>query len=439
MNKTILDHHSRDESYHTPARPDVVIFPESTDEVRRVVEYASNHKIPVVPFGVGSGLEGHVIPIHGGISMDMSHMNQILEIRPDDFLVRVQPGVTKNQLNEALAKHGLFFTVDPGANATIGGMAATNASGTTTVRYGAMRDQIRTITVVLPGGKVIDTGTLASKSASGYDLTGLFVGSEGTLGVFTELVLCVKGLPEAYIAARATFPTIHSCVKASTTIVGAGVPITRIELVDEQMIKAINRYSKTFYPVLPTLFLEFQGNRGALEEAVKLTQEIMVDEGVEDVQFVRDERDRRILWEARHVAALAFRAMDPGKEQMATDVCVPISELARAVSEAREIIDAAGVNGGIVGHVGDGNYHAVLTLDPNNEEELARVNLVNEKLVDFALSHGGTCTGEHGVGLGKRKYQVRQHGPALEIMQLIKAAIDPDDIMNPGKLIDPPL
>ncbi len=438
-NETILNHHSRDESYHTPHQPDVVVFPESTEDVRRIVKYASEYKIPIVPFGIGSSLEGHVIPVHGGISIDMSRMNSIIEVRPDDFLIKVQPGVTKNQLNETLAKYGLFFTVDPGANATIGGMAATNASGTTTVRYGVMRDQIRSMTVVLPGGRVIETGSLAAKSASGYDLTGLFVGSEGTLGVFTELVLRVHGLPEAYIAARATFSTVHACVQASTAIVGAGIPVTRIELADEHIIEAINRYSEMNYPLSPTLFIEFQGNRGALEESVELAQDIMQDEGVIDFLFVRDEGDRRQLWEARHVAALAFRAMDKGKEQMATDVCVPISELANAVSQARETIDAAGVHGGIVGHVGDGNYHAILTLNPNDKEELERVNHVNEQIVEFALTHNGTCTGEHGVGLGKRKYQERQHGAALEVMQLIKAALDPDDIMNPGKLIDPPL
>jgi D-lactate dehydrogenase (cytochrome) len=438
-NETMLDHHSRDESYHTPSRPDVVVFPETTEDVRRIVEYASKYKISVVPYGVGSGLEGHVIPIRGGISIDTSRMNKILEVRADDFLVRVQPGVTKNQLNEFLAQYGLFFTVDPGADATVGGMAATNASGTTTVRYGVMRDSIRSMTVVLANGKVIETGTLAAKSSSGYDLTGLFVGSEGTLGVFTELVLRVHGLPEAYIAARATFPSVHACVKASTAIVGAGVPVTRIELADEHIIDAINHFSGTDFPLSPTLFIEFQGNRAALEESVELAEDIMKDEGVMQVLFVRDEGDRRKLWEGRHVAAIAFRAMDKGKEQMITDVCVPISELADAVREAREIIDEAGVHGGIVGHVGDGNYHAFLTLNPNDEEELEKVNKVNEKLVEFALMHKGTCTGEHGVGLGKRKYQARQHGRALEVMQLIKAALDPDDIMNPGKLIDPPL
>ncbi len=438
-NETILEHHSHDESYHTPQCPDVVVYPESTEDVQRVVEYASANKVPIVPFGVGTSLEGHVIPIHGGISVDMTRMNNIIEVRPDDFLVRVQPGVTKNQLNDALQKYGLFFTVDPGADATIGGMAATNASGTTTVRYGVMRDAIRSMTVVVPGGKVIDTGCLAAKSSSGYDLTGLFVGSEGTLGIFTELVLRVHGLPEAYIAARATFPSVHACVKASTAIIGAGVPVTRIELADEFIIDAINHYSGTEFTASPTLFIEFQGNRAALEESVELAQEMMEEEGVLDFQFVRDEQKRRKLWEARHVAALAFRAMDKGKQQMATDVCVPISFLAEAVREARNVIQVAGVHGGIVGHVGDGNYHVVITLDPNNKEELDKVHCVNEKLVDFALQHGGTCTGEHGVGLGKRKYQARQHGAALSVMQLIKHAIDPDDIMNPGKLIDPPV
>ncbi len=438
-NESILEHHGRDESYHNPHLPDVVTFPESTEDVIRIVEYATKYKIPIIPFGVGTSLEGQIIPIYGGICIDMSRMNKILEIRRDDFLVRVQPGVTKDQLNTFLSKYGLFFSVDPGANATIGGMAATNASGTTTVRYGVMRDQVRSMTVVLSEGKVIRTGSLAIKSSSGYDLTGLFVGSEGTLGIFTELWLSVHGLPEAYIAAQAIFPTVHECVKASTAIIGTEIPVARIELVDERVMDAINHYLGMHYTLSPTLFLEFQGNKSILEESVQVVKDIMFEEGALEVKFVHDERERRQLWHARHIAALAFKAMDKGSEQMATDVCVPISQLAEAVREAREIIDASGVHGGIVGHVGDGNYHAILTLDPKNKKELEKVNLINEKLVEFALARGGTCTGEHGVGLGKRKYQEREHGEALVVMQAIKAVLDPNDVMNPGKVIDPPL
>jgi D-lactate dehydrogenase (cytochrome) len=434
-NKTILEHHSRDESYHTPQLPQVVVFPETVEDVQAVLGHANAHQIPVTPFAVGSSLEGQVIPVRGGISLDMTRMNKILEVRPRDFLVRVQPGVTKEQLNTELARHGLFFSVDPGADATIGGMAATNASGTTTVRYGVMRDQIRSIQVVLPSGQVIDTGSMAAKSASGLNLTGLFVGSEGTLGVFTEFWLKVYGLPETAVAARATFASVEACVKASTAVMGAGIPVTRLELVDDHTIAAVNQYRQTDYPVVPTLFLEFQGNSGSVQQDVELTRELMMDEGCESFAFEQDERARRQLWEARHIAALAVRASVPGKEQMVTDVCVPLSYLPEAVQMARETIDHHGITGALVGHVGDGNYHAILLVDPTDANELAKAYEINEKLVQFALSVGGTCTGEHGVGIGKRKYQAMEHGEAMEVMRSIKQVLDPQNVMNPGKLI----
>ncbi len=436
VNETILTHHSRDESYHTPIKPDIVVFPHSTEDVVKIVQYAKSHYIPIIPFSIGTSLEGQVIPVQGGISLDMTEMNHILEIRPEDFLVRVEPGVTKDQLNAELARYGLFFSVDPGANASIGGMAATNASGTTTVRYGVMRDQVRAMEVVLPDATVMKIGSLAAKSASGLNLTGLFVGSEGTLGIFTELWLKVYGLPETSIAVRATFESIEHCVKASTAIMGVGIPVTRIELADSAIIAAINRYKEVDYPVSPTLFLEFQGAKKSLGFDVELAISIMQEEGLTHVEMIKDEGSRRKLWDNRHVAALAFRASVPGKEQMATDVCVPLSKLPEAVLDATQAIQEYGVYGSIVGHVGDGNYHAVLLVDPTDQDEMQRVANVNARLVKFALACGGTCTGEHGVGLGKKKYQALEHGESLVLMRAIKQLIDPEHIMNPGKLLD---
>lgn len=434
-NATVREHHSHDESYHTPQLPDVVAFPESTDDVRKILAFAHEHQIPVVPFAVGSSLEGHVIPVHGGISLDMTRMNRILDIRPDDFLAHVQAGVTKLQLNDALKRLGLFFTVDPGADASLGGMAATNASGTTTVRYGVMRDQVRSMEIVLPGGDVIQTGSLAAKSSSGYHLNGLFVGSEGTLGVITELWVRVHGLPENVITAIVTFPDIDGCVRTSTAIMGAGIPVARLELMDERMIRAINRYKGTDYANIPTLLVEFHGNPEGLRQDVRTAQEIATDEGCASFAFETTEEGKRKLWDARHIAALAYIAQFPEKEMMSTDVCVPLSELAASVKEARRIMDEAGFMGSVLGHVGDGNFHALLPVDPHNEQELAAAYDVNERLVHHAIKLGGTCTGEHGVGIGKRKYQRLEHGRALDLMLAIKKLIDPRDIMNPGKLV----
>lgn len=435
INDTMREHHSRDESYHTPVLPDVVVFAESTQDVSAVLRYAHERDIPVTPFAVGSSLEGHTIPVRGGISLDVMRMNKILEIRQDDFLVRVQPGVTKEQLNEALSRHGLFFSVDPGADASIGGMAATNASGTTTVRYGVMRDQVRALEVVLADGSTLHTGTLAAKSSSGYHLTGLLVGSEGTLGVFTELWLRVYGLPEKVLAARAAFPDIAACVRASTAIIGVGVPVARMELADPHILRGINRFKGTSYPEVPTLFFEFHGSSAALMQDVEMARELALDEGCTAFERVETEEDRRRLWDARHVAATAFTAQFPGKRHLATDVCVPLSQLAEAVLHARGLIDNSEVSGGIVGHVGDGNFHAVLAVDPDNHKEIAEAYRIHEQMVEQALRLGGTCTGEHGVGLGKRKFQEVEHRDSLMMMRAIKQLFDPKGILNPGKLI----
>ncbi|MGO4888659.1 FAD-binding oxidoreductase [Anaerobacillus sp. MEB173] len=434
-NETILEQHGRDESYHTPSLPDVVVFPETTEEVSKIVKYANENRIPVVPFGLGTSLEGHVIPYQGGISIDMSLMNKVLEVRAEDFLVKVQPGVTRSQLNKELKKHGLFFSVDPGADATLGGMAATNASGTTSVKYGIMRDQVRDMEVVLADGEVIHTGGLAAKSSSGYHLNGLFVGSEGTLGIFTELTLRVYGIPEVIMAARASFPTVENAVQAVVGILSAGIPIARVELVDARSMKQVNLHSGTSYDENPTLFLEFHGNDAGLKQDVNFTTEIVHEAGCRDFKFELDSKGRAQLWDARHDLAYAFIHGAPGKRLMVTDVSVPISELAGAIENARQQIDNIGLDGALVGHVGDGNFHALVMIDLSDEEEVKKAHELNSRIVEYALEKGGTCTGEHGVGIGKSKYQRREHGNAIETMKALKQALDPKGIMNPGKIL----
>ena len=433
-NETMRQQHSRDESHHPPVLPDVVVFPASVEEVSAILKYANEHRIPVVPFGAGSSLEGHSIPLRGGISLDFQHMNQIVEVRPDDFLVRVQPGVTRSQLNQALKKHGLFFPVDPGADATIGGMAATNASGTTSVRYGIMRSQVRDLQVVTGDGTVIRTGGLSAKSSSGYHLTGLFVGSEGTLGVFTEITLQVYGIPETIIAGRATFPSAGAAVQAAVSLLGAGIAIARVELVDSASVKQVNLHSGTEYPEKPTLFLEFHGNEAGLHHDVSFAQELLRESGAEDFLVETDSKKRAQLWEARHNLAYAFKHGFPGREMMITDVCLPLSELSDAVEHAREVIDRSGLVGGVLGHVGDGNFHTSLMYNRQDPAEVRAAEQVNEEIVNFALQRGGTCTGEHGIGIGKKKYLAQEHPDTLPFMRMIKQQFDPNGILNPGKI-----
>jgi D-lactate dehydrogenase (cytochrome) len=434
VNPTVLEQHSKDESYHTPHLPDVVVYPRNTAEVSKIMKFAYENEIPVTPFGLGSSLEGHVIPYNGGISLDSQLMNQVLEVRPEDFLVRVQPGVTRTQLNKELKKYGLFFSVDPGADATIGGMAATNASGTTSVKYGIMRDQVRDLEVVLADGRIIHTGSMAAKSSSGYHLTGLFVGSEGTLGVFTELTLRVYGIPEVMMAARAVFPSVESAVTTVVDILSAGIQVARIELIDERSIKQVNLYNKTNYPEKPTLFIEFHGNEAGLQQDVHFAKKLAEDHQCEEFLFETDSKARAQLWDVRHNLAYAFIHKSPGKKLMVTDVCVPLSELVGAIKDARTAIDASGLDGAILGHVGDGNYHVLLMIDLNNPEEVDKAKKLNAHLVDYALSRGGSCTGEHGVGVGKAGYQRKEHGDALDVMRAIKNVLDPKGILNPGKI-----
>jgi D-lactate dehydrogenase (cytochrome) len=435
-NQTVRELHGKDESYHAISLPDIVVFPETAHQVSEIVKLANMYNVPVIPFGLGSSLEGHIIPYDHGITIDFSLMNKILEVRENDFLVKVQPGVTRSQLNKELKKHGLFFSVDPGADATLGGMAATNASGTTSVKYGVMRDQVRDLEVVLADGSIIHTGNLAAKSSSGYHLNGIFVGSEGTLGCFTELTLKVYGIPEHVMAARASFPTLNDAVEAVVSILQAGVPIARVELVDEPSMKQVNLYSDTSYNEGPTLFLEFHGNEAGLKQDVDFTREIVKDHNCLDIEFETDNAARNRLWEARHNLAYSYIHSHPGKKMMVTDVCLPISELSGAILHARAAVDALSLTGGIVGHVGDGNYHVLMMIDMNDQEEVDRAEQLNEQIVLYALERGGTCTGEHGVGVGKQKYQQKEHGDALLVMEKIKQALDPHNLLNPNKILN---
>ena len=421
-------------TYHAPVSPDAVVYPQRCDEVIEILRFANDHRVPIVPFGQGSSLEAHTLPVHGGISLDLARMNQILEIRPKDFIARVRPGLTHGTLNAALADHRLHFPVDPGWDASLGGMAATNASGTNAVKYGVMRDQVLGLEVVLADGTVMRTGGMAMKSSAGYDLTGLFVGSEGTLGVFTELILLLYPVPERIVAARAVFPDIEAAGRAAVAMIRTGMGIGRVELVDARTIGAVNAYKDTDYTVAPTLFLEFSGSEAGVEDDVAAAREISAANGCSLFEVEADEAAREKLWEARHDAALAIRDLYPGMGMMSTDVCVPISDLPGALRHARDTIESRGLEGAILGHVGDGNYHAVFPVDPRDGADQERAETVNAEIVDYALQRGGTCTGEHGIGAGKTAYLRKEHGDSLPFMREIKRIADPNGIMNPGKI-----
>jgi D-lactate dehydrogenase (cytochrome) len=435
-NDTEIEHHSHSESWHPPGRPDVVVFPLSTEEVSTVVQIAARVGAAIVPFGAGSSLEGHVNAVAGGISVDLSRMNRVLRVSVDDLDVTVEAGVTHRQLNKALANTGVAFWVDPGADATIGGMVATGASGTTTVRYGTMRETVRRLTVVLADGRIIQTGGRARKSSAGYDLTRLFVGSEGTLGIITEITLRVYGLPESVSAAVCAFDSMEGAVRTVITTIQLGIPVARIELLDEVMMDAVNRYSHLSHPVKPTLFFEFHGTSAAgVSEHATSVQEIAAEHGGAGFQWATTTEDRAKLWQARHNTLPASRAMRPGGQPWVTDVCVPISRLAECILETKRDLAASHAFGPLVGHAGDGNFHLNFIFDPNDPRELAEIKELNARLVRRALALGGTCTGEHGVGLGKIDYLTEEHGEAVEVMKAIKRALDPDNRMNPGKVV----
>ena len=433
---SIREIHSRDEAYSTPSLPDAVAFPETTEEVSEIMRICTKHKCPVVPYGVGTSLEGHIVPIHGGISIDTSRMNQILEVHAEDLDAVVQPGVTREQLNEDLRATGLMFTVDPGANATLGGMAATRASGTNAVRYGTMRENVLALEVVLADGTVIETGTRARKSSAGYDLTHLFVGSEGTLGIITKLTVRLYGQPEHIAAATCAFPTIDDAVNTVILAIQTGLPMARIELLDELQMKGMNTYNPDMNMAeKPYLFLEFHGSPAGVEEQVASFRDIAEEFGVQDFEWASKTEDRNRLWAARHSAYYAGKSLRPGAEGVVTDVCVPISELAECIRGTQEDIAASGLIAPLVGHVGDGNFHLLILVDPESDDELKRAKELAHNVCRRALASGGTVTGEHGVGTGKMRYMEEEHGPAYAVMAQLKKSLDPNNLMNPGKMV----
>ncbi len=437
VNMTERERHSRDESSYTSAPPDAVCFPCSTEEVAEIVKICRGHRRPIVPFGAGSSLEGHTLPIRGGVCVDMSLMNRVIAIRPDDMDCTVEAGLTRNELNDAARKHGVFFPIDPGANATLGGMTSTRASGTNAVRYGTMRENVLALKVVLASGEIIHTGSRARKSSAGYDLTRLFVGAEGTLGIITEVTLRLYPIPEAISSAVVSFPTLDDAVAAVTETMQVGIPMARIELLDETMIGAVNAFAGLTYPVQPTLFLEFHGSTEGVAEQVQQARDIMGAHGGGDFDWATHEEDRQRLWKARHNAYYAALALRPGARSLSTDVCVPISRLAECIHETKVDLADTPLLAPLVGHVGDGNFHLLFLIDPSNPDEVAEANRLNERLVRRALAMEGTSTGEHGVGIGKAKFMRAEHGAALEVMRSLKLALDPLNLMNPGKILPP--
>lgn len=431
---SVLDHHGRDESWHPSKPPEGVAFPLDTEDVVRIVRCCSEHGTPIIPFGAGTSLEGHVLPYAGGLSLDMSQMNRIIAVRPDDLDATVEAGVTRLQLNRRLADQGLFFPVDPGADATFGGMTATRASGTNAVRYGTMRDNVITLRAVLANGEVIETGRRVRKSSTGYDLTRLFVGSEGTLGVITETTVRLFGRPESIAAAVVSFAELQAAVNTAMETIQSGIPVARIELLDATMVDAVNRYAGSEHPAQPTLFLEFHGSAAGVEEQSKEVGEIAAVHGGGDFRWTTSGEARQELWQARHHAYYAALALRPGSRGWSTDVCVPISRLAECIEATRRDLEKSFLQAPLVGHVGDGNFHLIILFDPEDEAERTEAGRLNERLVSRALQMDGTCSGEHGVGFGKRKYLHREHGPALDLMRSLKQAIDPRGLFNPGKI-----
>jgi D-lactate dehydrogenase (cytochrome) len=429
--------HGTDESFHAPATPDLVAYPLDVDECARLVRVCAEHRAPIVPFGAGTSLEGHIAALRGGVSVDMSRMDRVVRLSVDDMDVTVQAGVTRRQLDARLRPEGVFFSVDPGADATIGGMVATGASGTTTVRYGAMRENVISLLVVTADGSVVRTRSRARKSSAGYDLTRLFVGSEGTLGLICEATLRIHPTPEAMAAAVCPFATLEGAVTCVLDVGRLGIPVARIELADAAQIEAINRHDQMDHEVAPTLFLEFHGSQTEVEAQAAEVQEVALEHGASQFAWATDEADRRKLWHARHRAYDAARATRPGSQGLTTDVCVPVSRLAECILETHADIETLGLPAPIVGHVGDGNFHVAVLVDPSDPAEVERAEAFHARLVRRAIAMEGTCTGEHGVGYGKAPFLLEEHGPqAVAMMRAVKRALDPDDLFNPGKLAD---
>ncbi len=435
--KSELELHGQSETHFPLMPPDAVAYPESTEEVAKIVQVCARHRIPVIGWGVGTSLEAQAQAPKGGICVDFSRMNNILEVRQADMDVTVQPGVTREALNEDLRATGLFFPVDPGANATLGGMAATRASGTTTVRYGSMRQNVLALEVVTASGEVIRTGSRARKTSSGYDLTGLFVGSEGTLGLITELTLRLQGQPEAVASAVCAFPSVGNAVAAVIDTIQMGLPMARIELVDVASVEAVNAYSGSELDAAPHLLLEFHGSDAGVAEQSETFGAIAESHGGAGFEWATKAEDRNALWAMRHNAYHAIKASRPGAKVLVTDVCVPISNLAQVIEETCLDLEKSGIHGPIVGHVGDGNFHTSLMFDDTDATQVSAVKAASNRMVERALAFGGTVTGEHGVGLGKLNYMEREHGSGWAMMGAIKQALDPENIMNPGKLVPP--
>ncbi len=433
--RPVLEHHGQSESHIHSRLPDAVAFPLTTEEVARIAAACTAHGVAMTGWGAGTSLEGHALTPRGGLTVDFSRMDKVLDVRADDMFAIVQPGILRERLNEELRATGLFFPVDPGANASLGGMAMTRASGTTAVRYGTMRDNVLGVTAVLADGTIIHTGSRAPKSSAGYDLTGLFVGSEGTLGLVTELTLRLHGQPEAVSAATCGFPGMEAAVNCVIATIQTGIPVARIEFLDEASVQACNAFSGQNLPVVPQLLLEFHGSPAGVAEQVDRFNEIAQGFGALDFIGAKAAEDRSRLWKMRHQAYPAILASRPGATAVVTDVCVPISALAQAVSETQADIAASPIPGPILGHVGDGNFHAILLIHPGDEAELAAAKALSARMAERALRLGGTVTGEHGIGMGKLAFMEQEHGAAWSVMAAIKAALDPKGLMNPGKLV----
>lgn len=432
---TVRNEHGVGFSYHACMPPDFVVYPCSAEEIAAIVKLCGKHQVPIIPFGAGTSVEGHVLALNGGISIDLRLMNKVLEVNHADMYATVQAGVTRNQLDELLDGSGFFFPIGPGVNATLGGMASTRASGTNAVRYGTMKDNVLSLTVVLPSGQIIKTASKAKKSSAGYDLTRLFVGAEGTLGIITELTIKLHSYPEAIYAAVCSFPTVEAAVNTAIKTIQKGVAIAKIELLDALMMRAINRYSSLDYQEKPTLFLEFHGSATEVEQQISQVQAYAKTFGSADFVWEKDEARRAKLWRARTDAAPAAMALREGAKLMSTDVCVPISRLAQCIIDTQADITATGLLAPILGHVGDGNFHLTILIDPNDSIEFEKAKSLNERLVRRALALEGTCTGEHGIGIGKLAFMPLEHKEALEVMWSIKKAIDPANLLNPGKLL----
>jgi D-lactate dehydrogenase (cytochrome) len=432
----VREQHGRDESaYTTVPPPAAVVFAQSTEDVAFTVRHAAEHNVPIIPFGVGSSLEGHLLAVQGGISIDLGRMNKVLTVNPEDLTVTVQPGVTRKQLNEEIKSTGLFFPIDPGADASIGGMSATRASGTNAVRYGTMRENVLGLEVVTASGDVIRTGTRARKSSAGYDLTRLMVGSEGTLGVITEVTLKLFPLPEAVSAATCSFPSIEAAVHTTIQIIQMGIPIARVELIDQHAVRMVNAYSKINLPVQPMLLMEFHGSPASVKEQAESVQDIAAELGGQAFEWATTPENRTRLWTARHNAYFAAIQSRPGCRAISTDTCVPISRLADCLLDSIAEVEASGIPYFLVGHVGDGNFHFGYLIDPDSAQERATAETLNNQLVARALALDGTCTGEHGIGLHKMDFLVSETGiGAVSMMRAIKQALDPKNIMNPGKI-----